>query len=199
MKVLGRGFGVLEDGRGTTFLYVVLNTGLQVLIFALNVNRIVANYFTSANDGQQLLLGDYVLHHIVFLLFVACEALLAGLGLWVVVHAAAFLIEISGSIRMFKDSRRRGAKGDVKIMNSLRHLSRRLRRTPVVDIESQGERPARCSLLKWCGIPVLILVIVESALFCVCVLESRLLADMSVHFIDLDLVEILGLRSVCNK
>eukprot|EP01087_Luapelamoeba_hula_P007500 TRINITY_DN1841_c0_g2_i1.p1 TRINITY_DN1841_c0_g2~~TRINITY_DN1841_c0_g2_i1.p1 ORF type:complete len:995 (+),score=123.56 TRINITY_DN1841_c0_g2_i1:220-3204(+) len=44
-----------------------------------------------------------------------------------------------------------------------------------------------------------VVILCEVVLFVMCFLESRLLADMSVHFIDLDLVDLIGLKQVLKR
>lgn len=58
-------------------------------------------------------------------------------------------------------------------------------------------------MVKGCGrypislcVSVFVLAVVEIILLALYVLECRLLVDMSVHLIDLDLVEILGIKQV---
>lgn len=219
-------FDPFARGRSRTFLFVMLNAVLQVLVFVLVIHQIINNYYHEVRARHPV---DYVVHHLCFFLFVLFEALAVGLLVWCAAHAAAFVVRCAFGLtcgpvirRLQKkqtDETRPSSQWSGASTQGPLNLSRVSPR-PLKDEENPqdngGCHPPQPEGLppRWCPAPMqpivlwmralwhpyeaLILVLVEAILFSVCVLESRLLADMSVHFIDFDLVELMGFGAVCE-
>lgn len=142
-------------------------------------------------------IGDFILHHVFYATFVFFEALFFACVTWAAAHVIASVFRFGWGLL----KRKRGTSA------SIRKQSRKRSEADANSIEQglptkQLKRPSGPPLLRriysFLSFEIVMLMIVEMVFFALCVLESRLLVDMNVHFIDLDLVDAMGLKQVSN-
>ncbi len=149
----------------------LINAAAQISLYAYNMNQIIRNYDAElmANNYNQ-----YLVHHVLYLNYVIFHCLAAGITAWASIHISIYLIKRSFEL-CYAQLLESGAS---------QYLPSWIR--------------AACT--KACRIDffvsIFLVIVVEIILLALYVLECRLLVDMSVHLIDLDLVEILGIKQV---
>lgn len=191
---------MLKGDRAVTFLVVVINMVVQLSIFGFYLHAIIDNYYDPLVSREAPF--DYFLHHSCFFLFVAFECLTVGLSVWLVVHAGStvgrWLFDFF-VLQFRSQCYRHSSILPFENMNGSRATKKYHHQTNPASSSSPSGRLQRlghgCLSLIYRP-EILVIGLIETVLLVVCGLEAKLLADMAVHFIDLDLVDVMGLKTV---
>jgi hypothetical protein len=173
-KFCDRVAGVLmANSRSTTFIMALINAVVQILIYAYSLSTIINNYDPELHKNNY---PQYLMHHLGYFNYMVFHCLSTGVMSWAVLHLS--LHSCHAFLQFFS-----------LLLLSSPH-------TPAW-VRSVVKGCERSSIGLY--VSVFILAVVEIILLALYVLECRLLVDMSVHLIDLDLVEILGIKQVLQR
>jgi membrane-anchored protein YejM (alkaline phosphatase superfamily) len=164
---------LLGNSRSVTFIMALINSTIQILIYVFSLSTIINNYDPELHKNNY---PQYLMHHLGYFNYMVFHCLFTGVMSWAVLHLCLY-------------------------------ICRSFFRLCTNALLSSPEVPASVrSVVKGCGrypislcVSVFVLAVVEIILLALYVLECRLLVDMSVHLIDLDLVEILGIKQVLER
>mgnify|MGYP001046261108 CR=1 FL=1 len=185
---------MLKGDKAVTFLVVVINMAVQLFIFLIHLHSIIDNYYDPSVSKEAPF--DYFMHHSCFFLFVAFECLVVGLSLWLIVHTgssiARWLLDFTLT-QLRSHFHNPGSRSDVEHGRQKKYAHHHHH---TQNSAGRLQRLGQGCLSLISRPEILVIGLVETVLFVVCALEAKLLADMAVHFIDLDLVDVMGLKTV---
>jgi len=164
---------MLANSRSVTFFMALINSVIQILIYVFSLSTIINNYDPELYKNNY---SQYLMHHVGYFNYVVFHCLFTGVMSWATLHLCLFAVRTCFNFCTLV------LLSSSLVPASLRSMIKASERYPIGLYAS-----------------VFLLAVIEIILLAFYVLECRLLVDMSVHLIDLDLVEILGIKQVLER